>query len=127
MAAFADLVLPTSTYVERTVFYRNLLGMIQTSAPAVLYSSVPKTDVEIFKEIIAMAGTYLFEGFFRFNFKRAIRYNLDMDLSHVLLLPLSFRVVRGDFFRKLLPTSPTATTADIFALTYAAYYYTFSY
>lgn len=80
IASSAQLILPTSTYVERTVFYRNLFGVVQKSLPAVTYSSVPRTDLEIFQLLLGAARKFVFSQFFCFNFSRAIRYNLDLKI-----------------------------------------------
>lgn len=71
--------------MERTVFYRNLFGVVQKSLPAVTYSNIPRTDLEIFQLLLGAARKFVFNQFFSFNFSRAIRYNLDLKICASVL------------------------------------------
>lgn len=85
IASSAQLIFPTSTYVERTVFYRNLFGVVQKSLPAVTYSNIPRSDLEVFQLLLGAARNFVFNQFFCFNFSRAIRYNLDLKICASVL------------------------------------------
>lgn len=101
IAGFSNLILPTTTYVERTVFYKNLLGLTQKSLPAVLYSRVPRTDKEIFSEMLTYAGRFLFKNFFCFNFKQAIAYNYALSVGEYLYLTLEVKSLISEFIEAL--------------------------
>jgi anaerobic selenocysteine-containing dehydrogenase len=80
LAGQAHLILPTTSYIEKTVFFKNLLGVVQTSSGAVIYSKYPKTNVEIFLDILLYTGSAFLKNFFYFNFKRAVVYNFSLDV-----------------------------------------------
>lgn len=79
------------SYVERTVFFKNLLGAVQTSSAAITYSKYPKTNVDIFFDILAHSGVTALKSFFYFNFKRAVVYNFFLDVrSSTLRAAMSY-------------------------------------
>lgn len=86
VAGQAHLILPTTSYVEKTVFFKNLLGAVQMSSGAVIYSKYPKTNVEIFLDILLYTGTTFLKNFFYFNFKRAILYNFSLETRMEILI-----------------------------------------
>ncbi len=75
LAFFADLILPTSTYVERTSFYKNLLGGVQKTSLAVSFDSSIRTDVVVFKYMLDGVFSKFLKKFYNFTYINGIKYN----------------------------------------------------
>lgn len=84
VAGKSNLIFPAVTYVEKTGIYRNLLGIAQKANIVVNYGFEARTDVEIFRGLLASVDLQNLKRFFTFSFKRGVLFNFS------LLLPLEF-------------------------------------
>jgi len=104
VAAQADLVFPTTVYVERPSLYRNLLGVLQKSSMAISYNFAARTDREIFKGLLdTMYGLNIF-SFIRLNFYRGVYFNYELLISAELLVDNKFKFFNSIVIKNLSPT-----------------------
>lgn len=82
---FVNLIFPTTTYIERTSVYRNLLGIAQKSSPAILYNRSVLTDKEVFCSVLEVASKFFFNRFFNFNFTQALHYNITLRFTSLFV------------------------------------------
>ena len=98
LASQANIVFPSISYVERTGFYKNLLGVVQKLDIVVNYSFGALSDLDIFKNLLNFSETLLRKQFFLFTFNSAIRFNFS------LLMPVSAFTNSEIFFTKNILT-----------------------
>lgn len=97
LSNFSNLVIPTTTYVERLSFYKNLLGNLQKSYLVIQQNPFIKTDKETFKFFIANSYKFFLSKFLLFSFNNGLQFNLQFLLTSELLLSSTFF-----FFESLL-------------------------
>jgi NADH dehydrogenase/NADH:ubiquinone oxidoreductase subunit G len=88
LAAKANLVLPTLAYVERTTFYRNLLGLVQKAEMALSYDLGAKSNREIFKAVLDrmfVPAFYQVACFGGFSFLGGVSFNRELLINAELL------------------------------------------
>lgn len=74
IAGLADLILPSFTHVESSVFYKNLIGLVTKTGTALSYNFESKPNIEIFK----LFTNYVYHASFKFaklNFRLSVRFN----------------------------------------------------
>ena len=87
----ADLIFPSTTYVEKSSIFQNNWGSISKTEIVVNYEFGAKTDLDIFRGLVLFADLSFFKNFFTFSYKNSVLFNAALLLSKELALDsLSF-------------------------------------
>lgn len=78
LAAAADLVFPTLSYVERAVVFKNLMGFAQRSSSVVSYNFDAKSDLDVFRGLLRVFLRGFFDKFVNFDYYCGIFFNLGL-------------------------------------------------
>lgn len=102
LSNFANLILPTTTYVERLSFYRNMLGNLQKSYLVIQHNTAIKTDKELFRYLINTSYKFFLTKLFVFNFTNGLQFNLQFALTSELLLNSTFFFLNSSYVERVL-------------------------
>lgn len=78
MARLANLVFPTISYVEKSVVFKNLIGLAQRSSIVISYDFNAKSDIEVFRGILSVFLGGFFSRFVGFDFYSGVVFNLNL-------------------------------------------------
>ena len=123
LSSFSNLIVPTTTYVERLSFYKNLLGSVQKSYLVIQHNASIKTDKELFRFFISNSYKFFLSKLFMFSFTNGLQFNLQFLLTSELLLNSTFFFMSRPYIFRLLTLGANSLNSKLQSCCLRSHYY----
>ena len=123
-ASNAFLSFPTVTYVEKSSFFKNLIGLVQKTELAVKYDFGLKTDVEIFRSMLIFFLSHNSLSHRNFSYRGGVLLNTSLIVSKEKLLNSAFFSSTSLIkLREVFSTKSDVSFNATFLKLYSSFYY----
>lgn len=110
MARLANLVFPTISYVEKSVVFKNLMGLAQHSSLVISYDFNAKSDIEVFRSVLGIFLGGFFSRFAGFDFYSGVVFNLNLLVDVDFFLNSSSLFIKHSALSSFFFKSKTSVT-----------------